>query len=319
MSEPCWAVRVRVPASTANLGPGFDVVGMALALYNEFELEIVPDEPSLLDIVVTGEGQGRIPLDENNLIVRACRRVWQEAGRPTRVGMRVRLHNRIPTGSGLGSSASAIVGGLVGGNCLAGGPLTPQRLLEIATEMEGHPDNVAAALFGGVTLAVAEGNRLLEYVTFPPPRVRMVVGIPDFQLPTKIARQALPHEVSFADAVFNVGRTALLIAALTQGRLDLLGLAMQDRLHHPYRRRLVPGMEAAFQAAKEAGALGVALSGAGPTVLAFIPPDDDGEAVGQSIRAAFMSSQVACRLAVLEPDPWGAQVTPLTVSEEVQG
>src|SRR5690606_3643373 len=190
---------VRVPASTSNLGPGLDVVGMALALYNELELEIVPDEPSWLDIAVTGERQGRIPLDDHNLIVRGCRRVRGEAGRPVGGGVRARLYNRIPTGSGLGSSASAIAGGLVGGNRLAGDPLTPQRLLEIATEMEGHPDNVAAALFGGVTLAVAEGTRLLECVTLPAPRVRMVVGIPDFQLPTRIARQALPPEVSFEE------------------------------------------------------------------------------------------------------------------------
>ena len=232
---------------------------MALALYNEFELEIVPDEPSLLDIVVTGEGQGRIPLDENNLIVRACRRVWEEAGRPVRVGVRARLHNRIPTGSGLGSSASAIVGGLVGGNRLAGDPLTPQRLLEIATEMEGHPDNVAAALFGGVTLAVARGPGCWSALPCPRPGCGWWWASLTFSCPPGSPGRRCPRRCPFEDAVFNVGRTALLIAALTQDRLDLLGLAMEDRLHHPYRRRLVPGMEAAFQAAKEAGALGVAL------------------------------------------------------------
>lgn len=318
MNRQSWSVRVQVPATTANLGPGFDVAGMALNLYNEFVVELVPDDASLLHVTVSGEGQGRIPCDESNLLVRACRRVWDDAGWSVPGGLRIHLHNAIPSGRGLGSSASAIVGGLVAANALAGEPLDTRRLLELATEMEGHPDNVAAALCGGVTLAVASKGRLLDWVALPAPRVRLVAGIPDFQLPTRVARQALPRKISFDDAVFNVGRTALLVAALTQDRLDLLQLAMDDRLHHPYRSRLVPGMEAAFDAAKEAGALGVALSGAGPTVLAFLHPDDDGKRVGDAIQGAFQSSGVACRLAVLEPDDAGARAVPLHTPQQIQ-
>lgn len=317
VSQPSWSVRVRVPASTANLGPGFDVAGMALGLYNEFEVEIVPKEKGSapLQVAVSGEGRGRIPLGENNLMVRACRKTWREAGWHPHGHLRVHLHNRIPTGSGLGSSASAIVGGLVAANHLMGNRLGVRRLLELATEMEGHPDNVAAAMLGGVTFAVAGEGRLLDWVALPAPEIKMVVGIPDFQLPTRIARKALPPQVSFEDAVFNVGRASLLAAALCRGRLDLLKTAMEDRLHHPYRSRLVPGMEAAFAGAKKAGALGVALSGAGPTVVAFIPPEESGDAVSAAIKDAFAESGVACRLAVLEPDHEGAQVVSARVPE----
>lgn len=316
MSHECLSVRVQVPATTANLGPGFDVAGMALNVYNVFDVEIAPGSPDELEITVEGEGQGKVPLDDRNLVARACRRAW-EVGRWTPPG-RVRLHlnNRVPTSSGLGSSATAIVGGLVAANRLMGEQLDVRTLLEIATEMEGHPDNVAAALLGGVTLAVAENGRLVDWICLPPPKIRVVAGIPDFQLPTRVARQALPPTVNFEDAVFNVGRVSLLIAALTQNRLDLLAVAMEDRLHHPYRSRLVPGMEAAFVLARQAGALGVALSGAGPTVLAFVPPDDDGRSVAEAIKEAFAGSGVACRLLFLEPAPKGAQAVPVAASSK---
>lgn len=314
MSQECLSVRVQVPATTANLGPGFDVAGMALNVYNVFDVEIAPGSPDELEITVEGEGQGRVPLDHRNLVARACHRAWKEGGWTPPGRVRLHLHNRVPTSSGLGSSATAIVGGLVAANRLMGQQLDMRTLLELATEMEGHPDNVAAALLGGVTLAVADNGKLVDWICLPAPRVRVVAGIPDFQLPTRVARQALPPQVNFQDAVFNVGRVSLLVAALTQNRLDLLSVAMEDRLHHPYRRRLVPGMEAAFLSARRAGALGVALSGAGPTVLAFVGPDDDGRPVAQAIREAFAGSGVACRLLFLEPDAKGAQAIPVAAS-----
>lgn len=285
-------ISVRVAATTANLGPGFDCLGMALTLYNEVVFE---ETAAGLSVTVEGEGAGWLPVDETNLVVRAAERLFERVGRRP-AGLRVWQRNGIPAGSGLGSSAAAVVGGLVAANTLVDGGLAREELLALATEMEGHPDNVAPALYGGLTLVVQDNGRLLvEPIAVPP--LQVVVVLPDFDLPTAAARAALPKQVPHGDAVFNAGRLGLLLRALAAGDFGRLAVAMQDRLHQPYRLPLVPGLSAAFEAGRAAGAAAVALSGAGPSVIAFAA--EGHEAIGEAMAGAFAAAGLGSRRWVL--------------------
>lgn len=301
-------VKVIVPATSANLGPGFDTLGVALGLYNTIEMA----ETGILDDVIEIEGHGEaLEKPENNLVWQAARRVFDRVGwRP--YGFLIREQIGIPVARGLGSSSSAIVGGLVGANALAeralGRPLlTEQELLEMAVEMEGHPDNVTPALVGGFTVSCMEDNKPL-YVRFDPPAgLEAVVAIPEVPLETRRARGVLPGEVSMKDAVYNLSRATLLVAALATGRLDLLKVATQDRLHQPYRERLVPGLRAVIQAALDAGAKAAALSGAGPSVIALVARGG-AEPVEQAMAAAFQWHGSDCRVQTLELAAAGAEL-----------
>jgi homoserine kinase len=295
-------VAVRVPATTANLGPGFDALGLALTLYNRLEVE---PRPSGLEIELRGEGAHRLPTNSTNLAYRAFQRVFEQTGRPVPP---VRMVGKIcvPLSRGLGSSAAAVVGGLVAGNELAGRPLSAGELLHLATAMEGHPDNVAPALFGGFTAACLVDGQVDWVRLTPPPSLRAVVVIPEREVPTAQARAVLPEVVPRADAVLNVGRTALLVAAFATGELEHLRVAMHDRLHEPYRAALIPGMEEALAAAREAGALGAALSGAGSTLLALAT--DHFTAIGDAMQAALSRHGLASRALTLSPDSQGAVV-----------
>lgn len=264
-------VRVRVPATSANLGSAFDCAGLALQLHNEVMLELGDRDA----VDVEGEGSGELGLGPDNLVVASARRLFEATGTPT-PRLRVRMRNAIPLGRGLGSSSAAIVAGLVGANALLGSPCSEKDLLRHAVEIEGHGDNVAAALYGGLTLYVA-GDGGGTPVRLPvPASLQAVVYIPDQRVPTKAARAALPTSVPRADALFNVARSALLVAALGCGRLDALRTAMEDRLHQPYRASLFPAAGALVEAALDAGALGSAVSGAGPTILALVREDTRG-------------------------------------------
>ncbi|HEY7870080.1 MAG TPA: homoserine kinase, partial [Methylomirabilota bacterium] len=241
-------IRVRVPATSANLGPGFDALGLALALYNEVTLE----ESDGISVAIEGEGAGQLDAGEKNVVARGVALGFQAAGRRFR-GARLRCVNRIPLGRGLGSSAAAWVGGLVAANALLGEPLDRAALLTAAARAEGHPDNVAAAVLGGLTVSCAEPDRITA-VRLPVPRdIVWVVLVPETQSSTTEARAVLPESLPRADAVFNVQRVSLLLAALTAGRPDLLAAAMHDRLHQPYRLRLFPWMEDVAGAARRAG------------------------------------------------------------------
>ena len=204
------SVKVTVPATTANMGPGFDCLGMALKLYNQ--VEISPTDGGLA-IEIQGEGAGDIRKDEGNIVFKAVERLFQEAGRPC-PGLVIKLTNHIPAARGLGSSASAIVGGLVAANRLAGDPFTPEKLLALATELEGHPDNVAPALLGGIIISVVQEGKVHWLKITPPDGLSTVVAVPDFKLSTRAAREVLPKTVSLQDAVFNLSRSALLVGAL---------------------------------------------------------------------------------------------------------
>ncbi|WP_425061092.1 Homoserine kinase [Sporomusa carbonis] len=296
-------VRIRVPGTTANCGPGFDAVGIACTIYNELELTL--NAEGGISLEVAGEGAGIIPADESNVVVKAIQMVIAKTGQQYK-GIHLKMYNDIPLARGLGSSAAAIVAGLVAANELTGSSLTKQDILNMATAIEGHPDNVAPAIFGGITVSIME-NGSAKYLSFLPPKeFSMVAVIPEFNLSTKAARQVLPESVPFTDAVFNVSRTALLIGALCTGELRLLQSALEDRLHQPYREQLIPGMAQVLAAARRTGALGAALSGAGPCLLAFTAGNSD--EVGQAMINAFKLHKVAASYRVLTIDSEGAKI-----------
>lgn len=293
---------VTVPATTANLGPAFDCLGLALTLYNT--LEISPREEGLL-VTVEGEGAGHIAVDHTNMMVGAMQRLYRHVDRPF-PNLHLRQINNIPVASGLGSSAAAALSGLLAANRLLGDPLSAGELLELAITIEGHPDNMAPALYGGLVLAGRERDHLLvEHL--PVADFRVVVVVPRFTLSTIQSRAALPREVPFSDAIFNLGRAGLLIRALGEGNFEKLSTAMHDRLHQPYRVPLIPGMHAAFHAARAAGAHGVALSGAGPGVIAFAP--DNHEAIAAAMRRAFQDAGLHSRDWILEIDHHGSRIS----------
>jgi len=293
-------VRVRVPATSANLGPGFDALGLALALHNE----VIGEEADEVAVAVEGEGAARLDAGAKNVVARGVALGFEVAGRPFR-GARLRCVNRIPLSRGLGSSAAAWVGGLLAANALLGEPIDRDGLLAAATRAEGHPDNVAAALLGGLTVSCADGPRVTAVSLPLPAGIDWVVLVPETESSTHEARAVLPDVVPRADAVFNVQRVSLLLAALGAGRADLLDLAMQDRLHQPYRRRLFPWMEEVAAAGRRAGALGCVLSGAGPCLLAAVPARG-GQVVAASMAKALLAAGIAGQALHLPVDPRGA-------------
>lgn len=297
------AVKVRVPGTTANCGPGFDAVGIACTVYNDLEL-MLAEQGSLL-IEIEGEGKGMIPTDETNIVLQVIQTVLQKVGKEYQ-GIHIKMNNRIPLSRGLGSSAAAIVAGIVAANAATGNTLSKDEMLDMATEIEGHPDNVAPAIFGGITISVMEGNQA-RYLRFVPPgQLTMVVAIPDFNLSTHVARQVLPQTVPFKDAVFNISRTALVIGSLCQGRFEHLRYALEDKIHQPYREHLIPGMQQVFDAALQQGALGVAISGAGPCLIAFA--ENNYDEIGAGMVQAFASHQIKASYLVLSIDTEGAKI-----------
>jgi homoserine kinase len=236
------------------------------------------------------------------------RQAYEQAGRPFR-GVALTCVNRVPTARGLGSSAAAWVGGLVAGNALLGDPLPRDTLLALAARAEGHPDNVAAALFGGLTVSCALGDGRVAALSLPvPDALRWVVLVPEIRSATAEARAVLPESVPRGDAVFNVQRVALLLGALQSARFDVLGAALDDRLHQPYRLRLFPWMPVVVEAARAAGALGCVLSGAGPSLLAAVR--EGGDAIARSMEGALASAGIRGRAWTLAVDTEGAVILP---------
>ncbi len=254
---------VRVPATTANLGPGFDCLGMALDIWNTVRLET-----GRSGVSVTGEGEGSLSLGRDNLVIRAAESLFHAIGKPT-PQLSLTCDNAVPLGRGLGSSSAAAVGGLVAANALCKNPLTQDEVLALAVEIEGHPDNVTPALLGGCQIVVQDGDALVTSAVPLASDLWAVLYIPSQQMPTQQARGLLGPTVSRADAVFNMGRAALLVNALSMGDVSLLRTATQDRLHQPARGVLFPAMARIIRAALDAGAVGAFLSGAGSTILAL--------------------------------------------------
>ena len=303
------SITVRVPATTANLGPGFDCIGAALTLYNRFKFSRLDAEP--ISITVTGVEANLVKTDESNLVYQSVVHLYKYLGQVP-PPLQIEIQMGVPLARGLGSSATAIVGGLIGANWLAGSPLAQREVMELAIALEGHPDNVVPALLGGCRLAArgltdepqecgdrkGEAGNLGGWVICDVAwnsRLVPVVAIPNFELSTQEARQVLPTRVSLADAVFNTAHLGLLVRGLETGREDWLRAALQDRLHQRYRQELVPGYGAVQSAAMAAGAYGVVISGAGPTLLALVNEaraDDVARAMAVAWNQAGMMAEV---------------------------
>jgi homoserine kinase len=296
-------VIVRVPATTANLGPGFDALGLALDLWNEAEFS--QDGRQKLKVTVEGEGAGSLPEDESNAIVGAALQLYKLV-RKKPTGLTIRCTNRIPLISGLGSSSAALLTGMLGANTLLGNPFQRHEILTMATQLEGHPDNVVPAMLGGlVASAMRDGEVVARKLRVSPMAITVV--FPDFYFPTKAAREILPEFVARQDAIFNLSRSVLVIKALEEGDLSLLGEVMEDSLHQPYRLPLIPGAEAALLAARQAGASGVALSGAGPSLIAFSGQPADPR-IGEVMKQEFEKAGLTARIFPLNISGRGASV-----------
>lgn len=308
-------IEVYTPASTANLGPGFDCLAMALELRNVIRIATSDSYQGITISVTHGDMRNSVPVDDSNLLIRTAKEFSLRTGLPL-PGMRFQVDQRIPVSRGLGSSAAAIVGGLVAANVVADCPLTDDELFEIAVELEGHPDNVAAALFGGLVISVAGARHeptLQSYIKLDVPcELQVVLAIPDFELATKVAREALPARVSMEDAVYNASRVGMFIACLSERRFDLLSNAMEDALHQPYRSPLIPGFQDVVSAATRAGALGAALSGAGPSVLAFAEKGNAGP-VAVAMGDAFRSHDIECKTIITKGTSDGVKYSRLPV------
>lgn len=305
-------VTVEVPASSANLGAGYDCLGLALDLTDRITVEVLGWKRGGVDLSVDGEGADELPATVQNRFVRGLEAALSAAHGelPPGAGWRVAMTNRIPLARGLGSSAAATVGGLVAGNCLAGEPLSAAEMLRLATAIEGHPDNAAAAILGGFVV-VGQTDDGLEAIRFPAPRdLRAILFIPELRLSTAEMRSVLPEQVPLADAVANLGRVALGVAGLASGRSELLRSLTVDRLHEPYRARAYPQLPRLVGAAREAGALGACLSGSGSTVIAFV----DSMAAIARVEAAFTAvaadTDLPGRIEVVAPRDRGATMVP---------
>lgn len=261
-------IRVKSPSTTANMGPGFDCLGMALDLWNE--ITVIPmDAPVNGDLVeITGEGQNELTTDRSNLVYKSIEFLFGEAGLEI-PSFKLVCDNQIPLKRGLGSSAAAIAGGLVAANAMCGNIFSKQELLEMAATIEGHPDNVAAAVMGGLQLVVSDGPQIYTVPISVPSDIKAVIFVPDITIATDDARRVLPKLISREDAIFNMGRLALLISGMGSNHPEYLRIATEDKIHQPYRQNLFPAMKLIFKAARDASALGVFLSGSGPTILAL--------------------------------------------------
>ncbi|MBL6880797.1 MAG: homoserine kinase [Synechococcus sp. BS30m-G31] len=311
MAQPRIGQRVivDVPATTANLGPGFDCLGAALDLNNRFAMRRIEGGGERFELIIEGSEGSHLRGGPENLVYRAAQRVWKAAGlEPVALEARVRL--AVPPARGLGSSATAIVAGLMGANALMGEPLSKEKLLELAIDIEGHPDNVVPSLLGGLCMTAKAASQRWRVVRCEWTRtVKAVVAIPSIRLSTSEARRAMPKTIPIGDAVVNLGALTLLLQGLRTGNGDLISDGMHDRLHEPYRWRLIKGGDQVKQAAMDAGAWGCAISGAGPSVLALCA-EDKGMAVSRAMVRAWEAAGVASRAPVLNVQTTGSHWQP---------
>lgn len=299
--EDDWLmIKIRVPATSANMGPGFDSLGIALNLYNYVSVE---ETDAGLSIEIADDTSRFLPIDSSNLVYRSMCEVFDATGiRPK--GVRLVLENNIPVTRGLGSSSAGIVSGLCAGNALVGNPLSKDEILTMAARIEGHADNVTPAVMGGFTVNVTQ-KRKISYVKHSiKDDLRFAAIVPDFRLPTKKSRSLLPGFVSHRDAAYNAGHSALLTASLISGAYENIRPAINDRLHQTYRKRLIPEMDEIFRLCYQHGALGVYLSGAGPTIVAIIKESNKNfHAAMSGILAKRMHNR---KIYMLEADNIGA-------------
>ena len=304
------SLAVEVPASSANLGAGYDCLGVALAMVNRIELEVRVWSRGAIELSVEGEGRNELSEDRQNCFVLGLEATLRKARGelPEGVGWRIAMRNDIPLARGLGSSAAATVAGVLAGNALAGEPLSTTELLGVASEIEGHPDNAAAVLLGGFVVSVASRDGV-DAIRFDAPReLRAVLFIPELRLATGAMRAALPASVPLADAVANLGAVAVGVGGLATGRYDLLGRLTVDRLHEPYRAAIYPQLPRLVDAARSAGALGACLSGAGSTILAFADTAEAASQIEAAFTAAATGMDLAGRVAIVQLRNAGGRV-----------
>jgi homoserine kinase len=298
-------VVVHVPATTANLGPGFDCLGAALRLDNVFELRCLAGGAERFELIIEGSEGAHLRGGPDNLMYRSAQRVWKEAGEDP-VGIEARVRLAVPPARGLGSSATAIVAGLIGANALVGEPLGKEKLLELAIDIEGHPDNVVPSLVGGLCMTAKAASHRWRVVRCEwASQVMAVVAIPAIRLATSEARRAMPKAIPISDAVVNLGSLTLLLQGLRTGNGDLISDGMHDRLHEPYRWGLIPGGRQVREAAIEAGAWGCVISGAGPSLLALCSRET-AEIVGRTMVRAWHKAGVESRSEVLGVEEKGS-------------
>ena len=298
---------VRLPASTSNLGPGFDCFGLALKMYLTIRATPLDKATVACRVRTTGARENAtLPRNSTNLIYRAMAFAARRESL-TLPPIDLAVHNEIPLASGLGSSAAAIVGGIKLCGMLCGNDLSDQTVQNYAADFEGHPDNVGATLYGGLVVSCNRADGSVLSVKFDwPADIRTVVVSPQSQLSTHVARAALPRTLSRVDAVFNLQRTALFTAAVAKKRYGIFREAMGDRLHQPRRESLVPGLSEALALPERPGLLGLALSGAGPSIIALVK--SDAKEIGESIAACFSKHKIRSTVRILEIDNQGCQI-----------
>ncbi len=305
-------ITVKVPATTANLGPGFDCLGMALPIYNEVTIEetIMPGTGIEINIIDEDEEFETlsIPTDENNIVYKAVQLLYNSIGMSASE-LKISIKTKIPIAKGLGSSASVIVGGLIAANKLLGSPADEAAMLSIATEVEGHPDNIAPAILGGFVLSSQEEDGSIIYRKLPWPKDwKITVCIPDYELSTEISRSVLPEKIEIKDAAFNSRRCAMLVEAVHTNDSKLMKLALQDKIHQPYRKKLVPGLEEIMEKLKhEENVLGCVLSGAGPSII-VISEGNGLDKIRNIVSQTWFDLNVKSEVKTLEIDEQGAVI-----------
>ena len=309
-------VSVKVPATSANLGPGFDCLGIALPIYNTITIEETVLPGTGVEINLMSENQvidemifDNVPKDENSIVYKAVEMLYNSIGQEPSE-LKINIQSQIPITRGLGSSASVVVGALIAANKLLGSPADETALLSIATEVEGHPDNVAPAILGGFVMASQEddGSIIVEKLEWPE-EWDITVCIPDFELSTNIARSVLPDNIPMSDAVYNAKHLAMLIKAVNTKNAKLMKAALHDKLHQPYREKLVPGMKEIMEAFKhEDGVIGCVLSGAGPSLLVISDKKYEHDKIESTVREIWEGQSIKTDIRTLKVEKQGAVI-----------
>lgn len=293
-------ITFKIPATSANIGSGFDSVGLALNLYNEIHI-YENDNSKKIEFEIFGEGENEIS-KKDNMIYSAMKLIFKKLKSKPNKGYIIKCINRIPLSRGLGSSSAAIIGGLLCSNFILGNKLKIEKdILNMAVQIEGHPDNVAPAILGGIISGVVKKEENFKYIKIKPPKnLKAIVSIPDFYLSTEIARNILPKEITRKDAIFNISRAALLTSALFSNRLDLLEIATEDKIHQDYRAKFIPNLNQLFKETKKAGAYSVTISGAGSSILALTKDDKNIiEKVSKAMHSSFKKKNINSIIKVL--------------------
>ena len=295
-------IKIQVPATSANLGSGFDALGLALTLYNRVWME----ESDIIDI--TTKDDVVVPTDETNLIYWAAKRLYEECGQKL-PGLKIIQENNIPMASGLGSSSACIVAGLLGANRLIGSPLSQNDLINLAAAIEGHPDNTTPAISGGLVASAVEADRVYSVSVPVSEKIRFAAFHPPFELKTEASRSVLPDQYSRTDAVYNLSRSALMTASLFSGKTENLRVAVQDQIHQPYRLGLIQDGDTVFRLSYELGSLGPYISGAGPTIIALIDSSAVSAFEKHAIKSLESKGITGWKLNILDTDGQGATVS----------